>query len=69
MFYYLFSWFNDLDIPGAGMFQYISFRAALSVITALIISTLVGKRMIKYLQRKQVGESVRDLGLNGQIEK
>jgi len=51
------------------MFQYISFRAALSVITALIISTLVGKRMIKYLQRKQVGESVRDLGLNGQIEK
>jgi len=69
MFYYLFNWFNELDLPGAGMFQYISFRSALSVITALIISTLVGKRMIKYLQRKQVGESVRDLGLNGQMQK
>ncbi len=69
MLNYLFSWFNDLDLPGAGMFQYISFRSALSLITALLISTLVGKRMIKYLQRKQVGESVRDLGLNGQMEK
>jgi len=65
----LFSWFEELDFPGAGLFQYISFRSALSVITALIISTLVGKRIILYLQRRQVGESVRDLGLNGQVEK
>lgn len=69
MLYYLFSWFNELDLPGAGVFQYISFRSALSVITALIISTIVGKRMISYLQRKQVGEPVRNLGLNGQVQK
>ncbi len=69
MLYYLFSWFNDLDLPGAGMFEYISFRSALSIITALIISTVAGRRMIKYLQHKQVGESVRDLGLSGQMQK
>ena len=69
MLYYLFSWFNELDLPGAGLFQYISFRSALSIITALVISTLVGKRMIKLLHRKQVGESIRDLGLNGQLQK
>ncbi len=69
MLNYLFNWFNDLDFPGAGAFQYISVRSALSIITALIISTLFGKRMIGFLRKKQVGESVRDLGLNGQMEK
>jgi len=51
------------------MFQYISFRAAVSVIIALILSTLIGKRIIKYLQKRQVGELVRDLGLEGQMQK
>ncbi len=69
MLNYLFSWFNEMDFPGAGVFQYISFRSAMSVITALIISTLFGKKMISFLQKKQVGETVRDLGLNGQMEK
>lgn len=69
MLNYLFDWFIDLDFPGTGVFQYISVRAAMSVITALIISTLFGKKMIRVLQKKQVGESVRDLGLNGQMEK
>jgi len=69
MLYYLFNWLNELDLPGAGVFQYISFRSAMSVITALVISTLFGKKMIHTLKKKQVGESVRDLGLNGQSEK
>ena len=69
MLNYLFDWFIDSDFPGAGVFQYISVRAAMSVITALIISTIFGKKMIRVLQKKQVGESVRDLGLNGQMEK
>lgn len=58
-----------MDIPGAGLFQYISFRAALAVITSLVISLLFGKRLINYLRKKQVGETVRDLGLDGQNEK
>jgi phospho-N-acetylmuramoyl-pentapeptide-transferase len=70
MFYYLFEYLHKhFDFPGAGMFQYISFRAGLSIITSLIISMIIGKRIIKYLQKKQVGETVRDLGLQGQIEK
>lgn len=69
MLYYLFTWLDQLDLPGAGMFQYISVRAAFAVITALILSTLIGKRIINYLRRKQVGETVRDLGLSGQISK
>ena len=69
MLNYLFDWFIDLDFPGAGVFQYISVRSAMSIITALIISTLFGKKMISLLRRKQVGELVRDLGLNGQMEK
>ncbi|MCK5078459.1 MAG: phospho-N-acetylmuramoyl-pentapeptide-transferase, partial [Bacteroidales bacterium] len=51
------------DFPGAGLFQYISFRAAMAVITSLVITLLFGKRWIKYLNRRQVGETVRDLGL------
>jgi len=63
MFYYLFDFLDSLDVPGAGMFKYISFRSAMAIITSLIISLLFGKRFINYLRRKQVGEVVRDLGL------
>ncbi|MFO8086474.1 MAG: phospho-N-acetylmuramoyl-pentapeptide-transferase [Bacteroidales bacterium] len=70
MFYYLFDYLDTaMDFPGAGVFQYISFRAAASVITSLVITMLFGKRLINYLRKKQVGESVRNLGLEGQIEK
>ncbi|MEA1898976.1 MAG: phospho-N-acetylmuramoyl-pentapeptide-transferase [Bacteroidota bacterium] len=69
MFYYLFKYLEAFDFPGAGMFQYISFRAALTIITSLIISMLFGKRIIQFLQKKQVGEVVRELGLEGQYRK
>lgn len=70
MFYYLFGFLDsEFNVPGAGVFSYISFRAALAVITSLLISMVFGKRIINYLQRKQVGETVRDLGLEGQIQK
>jgi len=70
MFYYLFEYLEEVfHFPGAGMFQYISFRAAAAVITSLIISLLLGKRLINFLKKKQVGETVRDLGLNGQKSK
>jgi phospho-N-acetylmuramoyl-pentapeptide-transferase len=69
MFYYLFDWLNQFDFPGAGVFQYISFRAALSIITSLIITILFGKRLINLLHHRQVGETIRDLGLQGQAEK
>ena len=70
MLYYLFEYFQRCcDFPGAGLFQYISFRAAMAVITSLVITLLFGKRWIKYLNRRQVGETVRDLGLEGQMEK
>jgi phospho-N-acetylmuramoyl-pentapeptide-transferase len=69
MLYYLFKYLNELNVPGAGMFNYISFRSALAVITSLIISLLIGKRIIRYLQVKQVGEVIRDLGLEGQYQK
>jgi phospho-N-acetylmuramoyl-pentapeptide-transferase len=70
MLYYLFTWLHQaFDFPGAGMFQYISFRAAFALITSLFISMIIGKRLIAFLRRKQVGESVRDLGLEGQLQK
>jgi len=69
MLYYLFKYLNELNVPGAGMFNYISFRSAMAVITSLIISLLIGKRIINYLQLKQVGEVIRDLGLEGQYRK
>lgn len=70
MLYHLFDFLqSSYDLPGAGLFQYISFRAAASIITSLIISMLIGKKVIEYLQLKQVGEIVRDLDLQGQIEK
>jgi phospho-N-acetylmuramoyl-pentapeptide-transferase len=70
MLYYLFEYLQDAhDFPGAGVFQYISFRAAMSVITSLVISMVIGKKVIEYLQLKQVGEIVRDLDLEGQMQK
>ncbi len=69
MFYYLFAYLERFDIPGAGMFQYISFRAAFTIITSLIISTVFGKRIIRFLQKQQIGEEIRDLGLEGQMSK
>ncbi|MFC2129562.1 phospho-N-acetylmuramoyl-pentapeptide-transferase [Bacteroidota bacterium] len=69
MLYHLFEFLNQFDFPGAGMFSYISFRAAMTVITSLIISMIIGKRIINYLQRKQIGETVRELGLEGQGSK
>lgn len=70
MLYYLFQYLNQyFDLPGAGVFQYISFRAAFAIVASLIISLLIGKSLIRYLQKKQVGEIVRDLGLEGQLKK
>jgi phospho-N-acetylmuramoyl-pentapeptide-transferase len=69
MLYYLFDYLDKLNVPGAGVFGYISFRSAAAVITSLIISMMIGKRIILILQKKQVGEVVRDLGLEGQYRK
>ncbi|MCC6251254.1 MAG: phospho-N-acetylmuramoyl-pentapeptide-transferase [Bacteroidia bacterium] len=70
MLYYFFDFLDKrFDLPGTGVFQYISFRAALAIITSLIISMVFGKRIIQFLRKKQVGETVRDLGLEGQLQK
>lgn len=70
MLYYLFEFLEEkYNLPGAGLFQYISFRAGAAIIISLSISLLLGSRIIKILQRKQVGEIVRDLGLEGQKKK
>ncbi|MCX6329596.1 MAG: phospho-N-acetylmuramoyl-pentapeptide-transferase [Bacteroidia bacterium] len=69
MLYHLFEFLDKLDVPGAGVFKFISFRSAAAVITSLFISMMIGKRIILFLQRKQAGEVVRDLGLEGQYQK
>ena len=70
MLYYLFTWLNEhVHIPGAGLFQYISFRTAMAVILSLIITTVFGSRLIRLLHQKQVGETIRDLGLEGEKKK
>ena len=70
MLYSIFTYLHEtFDLSGAGVFQYISFRAAMAVIVSLLISMIFGKRIIRFLAHKQVGESVRDLGLEGQAEK
>lgn len=69
MLYQLFEQLSEWGVPGAGVFQYISFRAAMAVIFSLLISLLFGKKLINILRQKQVGETVRDLGLEGQVEK
>jgi phospho-N-acetylmuramoyl-pentapeptide-transferase len=70
MLYYLFEYLeSQFDFPGAGLFQFITFRGAAAFILALLVSSIYGKRIIKYLQKQQVGESIRDLGLDGQAQK
>ncbi len=70
MLYYLFQWLDEAySLPGAGLFQFSTFRAALAVLMSLGISTIYGERIIKFLQRQQMGEQIRDLGLDGQAEK
>ena len=69
MLYDIFIFLDKLDFPGAGLFQFLTFRAALAILGALTISLILGKRLIDILKRKQIGESVRDLGLDGQLEK
>ncbi|WP_264552158.1 phospho-N-acetylmuramoyl-pentapeptide-transferase [Flavobacterium sp. N2038] len=70
MLYYLFEYLDKtLDVPGTGVFQYITFRSALALMLSLLLSTIYGKRIINFLRNQQVGETVRELGLQGQNEK
>lgn len=69
MLYYLFEYLDRLDMPGAGVFQYISFRAGMAAFFSLLITIIFGKSLTNYLRRKQVGEDIRDLGLEGQLSK
>ncbi|MBL7472472.1 phospho-N-acetylmuramoyl-pentapeptide-transferase [Robertkochia sediminum] len=70
MLYYLFEFLErEYQLPGAGLFEFISFRAAAAIILSLLISTIYGKKIINYLRKKQIGESVRELGLEGQSQK
>jgi phospho-N-acetylmuramoyl-pentapeptide-transferase len=70
MLYYLFKYLRDeFNMAGAGLFQYITFRTGMAVVLSLVITLLFGKRLIRYLQRKQIGETVRDLGLQGEDTK
>lgn len=70
MFYHLFRYLDEAyDLPGSGMFQYISFRAAAAIILSLLIVIIFGRSIIDFLRRKQIGEEVRDLGLEGQLQK
>jgi phospho-N-acetylmuramoyl-pentapeptide-transferase len=70
MLYYLFDYIEkNFDFPGAGLFQYISFRAGMAAILSLLITITFGKKLINFLHRKQVGEDIRDLGLEGQLQK
>jgi phospho-N-acetylmuramoyl-pentapeptide-transferase len=71
MLYHLFRWFETegIHFPGVGLFQFITFRVLMAVILSLFITTVYGKKLIRYLQKKQIGESVRDLGLAGEQQK
>lgn len=70
MLYYLFEYLEQqFQFPGASLFGFLTFRAAMAIILSLLISTIFGKRIIRFLQKQQVGETIRDLGLEGQIEK
>ena len=69
MLYYLFSWLHKIGYPGTRIFQYISFRSAIAFVLALVIAIFFGKPFIYFLKKKQIGESIRDLGLAGQNEK
>ncbi|QYJ68559.1 phospho-N-acetylmuramoyl-pentapeptide-transferase [Flavobacterium litorale] len=70
MLYYLFEYLDQqLDVPGTGVFQYITFRSGMAFIVSILISMVFGKRIINFLRKQQIGETVRDLGLEGQIQK
>jgi len=69
MLYYLFGYLEKFDFPGAGLFNYISFRSAMAILTSLVISTIYGKKIIRILRKAQIGETIRDLGLEGQLQK
>ncbi|MCW1735918.1 phospho-N-acetylmuramoyl-pentapeptide-transferase [Anaerorudis cellulosivorans] len=69
MLYYLFEYLEQFDFPGAGMFQYVTFRSAMAALLALFISIFAGKYIIRWLQKKQIGETIRDLDLEGQYSK
>jgi len=69
MLYYLFKYLDELGYTGAGVFNFISFRASLAGIIALLISLIAGKKIIGFLQKLQIGETIRDLGLEGQMQK
>ena len=69
MIYHLFEYLKEFDIPGQGLFHYLSFRAIMAFTTALLISVFAGKKIIGWLQKKQIGETIRDLGLEGQMQK
>ncbi len=69
MFYYLFNYLYQLGLPGAGVFKYVSFRGAMAFIFALLVATVIGKRIIQIMQKKQIGETIRDLDLAGQMAK
>ena len=69
MIYHLFQSLKEYDIPGQGLLTYLSFRAIFASITAMLVAVFAGKRIIRWLQRKQIGEDIRDLGLEGQLQK
>ena len=69
MLYYIFDYLDKFNFPGAGLFNYISFRAAMALLLSLFVSIHFGKRIINKLRNQQIGETVRDLGLSGQLEK
>src|SRR6478672_3777289 len=70
MLYYFFTWLSkEFNISGAGLFQYITFRAAMAIVLSLFIATVYGKRLINFLRHNQIGETVRDLGLAGEQQK
>ena len=69
MIYHLFEALKEYDIPGQGLMSYLSFRAMMASVTAMLISLVIGKRIIRWLQKKQIGEEIRDLGLEGQLQK
>ena len=69
MIYHLFEYLKQYDIPGQGLFGYLSFRAMLASVTAMLIAFFAGKHIIAWLQKKQIGETIRNLGLEGQLQK
>ena len=68
MLYHLFQYLDSLNFPGAGIFQYITFRSGCAIILSLFIAMVFGKKVIRILQKQQIGEEIRDLGLEGQTE-